>query len=276
MPTSAAGEPLARGRGLTFSYAKGEAALHGVDVELPSGTITAIVGANGAGKTTLLRILAGNLEPTAGEVVVLGLPRPARARGAARRRLREQSTYVPQEIALDPEMTGRECLDLMATLYGLAGRERRRRIEEVAERCGITPYLDRRVQALSGGLRRRFHLAAGMLHAPRLLLLDEPGAGLDADAGAALWADLVRRAREGAAVAVITHELEAAERHADAVLILERGELVAAGRPADLAAALAPSPPPGVPALAEVFRRRTGRDLAALRPPAGSRGGGRR
>ncbi|HET9766783.1 MAG TPA: ABC transporter ATP-binding protein [Thermoanaerobaculia bacterium] len=226
MSTSAAGEPLARGRGLTFSYARGEAALHGVDVELPSGTVTVIAGANGAGKTTLLRILAGNLEPTSGEVVVLGLPRPARARGAARRRLREQSTYVPQEIALDPEMTGRECLDLMATLYGPVGNERRRRIEEVAERCAVTPYLDRRVQALSGGLRRRFHLAAGLLHEPRLLLLDEPGVGLDADAGAALWADLLRRAHDGAAVAVVTHELEAAERHADAVLILERGELV--------------------------------------------------
>jgi ABC-2 type transport system ATP-binding protein len=269
MPTSpaAAGELLASGRGLAFGYGDGEDALRGVDVELRRGTITALVGANGAGKTTLLRILAGNLRPAAGEVVVLGAAQPWRARGAVRRALLSRSTYVPQEIALDPEMSGRECLRLLATLHGFAGEERRRRVEDAAERLGIVAFLDRRVQALSGGLRRRLHVAAGVLHDPELLLLDEPTAGLDADAAAALWADLVRRARAGAAVAMVTHDLAAAERHAGAVLILERGELVAAGSPSELVAAIEGTPAPGEANLAEVYRRRSGRDVAALQPP---------
>ncbi len=200
---------------------------------------------------------------------MLGVAAPWRARGAARRDLRARSTYVPQEIALDPEMTGRECLRLLATLYGFTGDERRRRLAETAERFGIAAHLDRRVQALSGGLRRRLHVAAGVLHDPDLLLLDEPTAGLDAEASAALWADLARRAREGAAVAMVTHDLAAAERHADAVLMLEAGEVVAEGRPSDLVATIDAAPAPDGSALAEVFRRRTGRDLDAPHSPNG-------
>ena len=272
---AATGESLARGRGLERRYDKGEPALRGVDVELRRGTLTVLVGANGAGKTTLLRILAGNLRPTAGEVVVLGVAAPWRARGAARRDLRARSTYVPQEIALDPEMTGRECLRLLATLYGFTGAERRRRLAGTADRFGIAAHLDRRVQALSGGLRRRLHVAAGVLHDPDLLLLDEPTAGLDAEASSALWADLAHRAREGAAVAMVTHDLAAAERHADAVLMLEAGEVVAEGRPSDLVATIDAAPAPDGNALAEVFRRRTGRDLDAPQPRTAAGGGGR-
>ena len=277
MPTEDrfAGEVLARGRALGHRYTAGEVALREVDVELRRGTLTVLLGANGAGKTTLLRILAGNLQPDGGEVEVLGLAQPARAVGAARRALRARSTYVPQEIALDPEMSGGECLLLMATLYRFTGRSRSARVEAAAGRFGITPHLGRRVQAWSGGLRRRLHLACGMLHDPELVLLDEPTAGLDATASSELWADLTSRTRRGGAVAVVTHELEVAERYADAVLILEGGELVASGRPADLVASLEPNVAPGARDLAEVFRRRTGRDLAALRPRVASREGER-
>lgn len=273
---AAAGEPLARGRGLELRYEKGEPALRGVDVELRRGTLTVVVGANGAGKTTLLRILAGNLRPSGGEIVVLGVAEPWRAQGAARREVRARSTYVPQEIALDPEMTGGECLRLLATLYRFVGDERRRRVEETADRFGVAAHLDRRVQALSGGLRRRLHVAAGVLHDPELLLLDEPTAGLDAEASAALWADLARRAREGAAVAMVTHDLAAAERFADSVLMLEAGEVVAEGRPSELVAAIEAAPALDGSALAEVFRRRTGRDLDAPRARGGAGSGGRR
>lgn len=243
----------ARAIGVCKEYPAGPHALAEVDLELSRGAVTVLLGANGAGKTTLLRILAGLLSPTSGTVEVLGLEPPAPE-------LRRRTGYVPQEVALDPEMTGGETLALLAALYGVSRRDRPARIEQLAESFGITSHLERRVASWSGGLKRRLHLAAGMIHDPELLLLDEPTAGLDVDGSASLWEELERRAAAGSAVAVITHDLAAAERHAGQVVILDAGRIVAAGTLAELKAQGQAA------SLAEVYRHRTGRDPAALLP----------
>jgi ABC-2 type transport system ATP-binding protein len=201
----------------------------------------------------LLRILAGIVAPTSGQVEVLGVERLARTE-------RCRVGYVSQDPALDPEMTGAEILTLLAALYGVRRSRRRERVAELAAAFGFASHLSRPVSAWSGGLRRRLHLAAGMIHDPELLLLDEPTAGLDPQGRDLLWADLDARAAGGRAVAIVTHDLAAAERHAGTVVILDRGAVVAAGTPAEILAAA------GVADLAAAFHRRTGRDLTDLLP----------
>ena len=239
-----------------------------VDLDLPRGSITVLLGPNGAGKTTLLRILAGILPPSEGTVEVLGIADPARAGRKALSELRRRTGYVPQEVALDPEMTGSETLALLAALHGVERAVRAGRIAELATAFRTTAHMPRPVASWSGGLKRRLHLAAGMIHDPDLLLLDEPTAGLDPEGCDALWAELARRAGAGRAVAVVTHDLAAAERHAHRVALLDGGRLLAAGSPAELHARH------GGAALDQVYRRLTGRDPEG--PPRGDGGGGPR
>lgn len=257
----AGASPASRARGVGHRFGR-TTALAGVDLELRRGAITALVGANGSGKTTLLRVLAGILEPSSGKVDVLGVAQPARSDRGTRQALRLRTSYVSQDPALDPEMTGGEILTLTAALYGVRRRGRRRRVAELATAFGIDSHLSRRVGTWSGGLRRRLHLAAGMIHDPELLLLDEPTAGLDPEGRRLLWADLAARAERGRAVAIVTHDLAAAERHAETVAILDRGALVAAGTPQELLTV------GGARAadLTEAFRRCTGHEVADLLP----------
>jgi len=268
MPSESAPATVAEARGVRHRYPGGVEALGGVDLELRCGEVTVLLGANGSGKTSLLRILAGILPPTGGEVRLFGIAAPASVGGRERRRLRGRVGYLSQRPALDPEMTVAETLRLLATLHGVGRAERRGRVGELAAGYGVAGHLDRRVEELSGGLRRRLHLAGGMIHDPELLLLDEPTAGLDPRGVELLWADLVARAARGRAVAVVTHDLAAAERHARRLAILDRGRVVAAGEPRRLLAEQ------GSPSLAELFRRLTGRDPAELEPRRRNGGGG--
>ena len=250
---------------VTVEYPSGPralAALSDVDLDLPRGAVTALVGPNGAGKTTLLRILAGLLPPSAGTVEVLGVEQPAQAGRRRSRELRRRLGYIPQELALDPEMTGREILWLLAALYGVPRAVRGERIARLGGAFGTIAHLPRPVAVWSGGLKRRLHLAAGMIHDPDLLLLDEPTAGLDPEGSDFLWAELERRARDGRAVAVVTHDLTAAERSADHVVLLDSGRIVIAGNPRQLMLE------EGCASLAEVYRWRTGRDAEDLTPLA--------
>ena len=198
-----------RGVGVRFAHAA--PALAEIDLEVPPG-LTVLTGPNGAGKTTLLRVLAGLQRPDSGNV---DIPSDRRRIG-----------YIPQELALDPEMTGRETLDLLAALHGVPGRERPDRIARLAESFGTAKHLNRIVASWSGGLKRRLHLAAGMIHDPDLLLLDEPTAGLDKEGNDFLWTELKRRAAAGRTVVAVTHDLEAAERNADRIVSLREGRIV--------------------------------------------------
>ena len=207
--------PVASLRGVSLRFAHAAPALAEIDLDVLPG-LTVVVGPNGAGKTTLLRVLAGLLRPDSGTVEAPG----------DRRRI----GYIPQELALDPEMTGRETLALLAALHGVPRRERGERIAGLAESFGTAGHLDRPVASWSGGLKRRLHLAAGMIHDPDLLLLDEPTAGLDREGNEFLWAELARRAAAGRAVVVVTHDLAAAERHAGRIVALRQGRIVPSGR----------------------------------------------
>jgi ABC-type multidrug transport system ATPase subunit len=217
--------PAISARDLTKSFgahgcARG-AALLAVDLDILPGKLVALVGPNGSGKTTLLRLLAGDLEPDAGEARVLGVD-PVRRNPDLRARV----GYLTQSLALDPEMTARESLRLFASLTGLPRKRREARLLEVAGLFGLDEHLRKRVARLSGGLKRRLHLAISFLSDPEVLLLDEPTAGLDADGQKHLWKLLEMRRSSGGCVLVATHDLDAAERHADDVVRLERGRIV--------------------------------------------------
>lgn len=264
--------PSARVRSVGKRYGRDAWALRGVTLELGAGGITALIGANGSGKSTLLRILAGAVAATEGDVELFG-----RAAAAFRgEELRRQVGLVGQDAALDPDMTADETLRFFAALYGVAAREAQRRIARLTAAFELEGIRGKRLAQVSGGQRQRVHLAVGLLQQPALLLFDEPTNGLDPAMRKAYWT-LLRafcgERREGAAPAVVvaTHDLPDAAEHADAVAVLSRGALVAAGRPADLLAQT------GAGSLGDAFAALTGETLAARGAPGAGRGrrGGR-
>lgn len=201
-------------------------ALHGVDLEVAPGEIFGLLGPNGGGKTTLFRILATLIAPTGGRVSVLGHDV---VRGAAA--VREGIGVVFQSPALDRKLSVRENLTTQGWLYGLRGRELRDTADGLLHRFHLLDRAHDRVEVLSGGLRRRVEIAKGLLHRPRLLILDEPSTGLDPGARRELW-EMLRdlRARDGVTVLLTTHFVEEAEG-CDRLAILNEGRIVACGAP---------------------------------------------
>ena len=226
---SASSDSAVQVRGLTRRYGS-LVALDGVDLEVPAGTVYAVVGPNGAGKTTLFHILTTLLVPTAGEARVFGRDV---VRQAAQ--VRALVGVAFQEVSLDLDLPAAAVLGFHGRLYGLAGARLRRRVEEVARAVGLTDVLRRRVGTYSGGMRRRLELARALMGRPRLLVLDEPTSQLDPHSREAFWG-LVRELcrQESVTVLFATHYLEEAEQVADRVAILDRGRVLAEGHPAEL------------------------------------------
>ena len=201
-----------------------------IDLAVSNGEIYGFLGPNGAGKTTVLRMLTTLLLPTAGSARVAGYdivkePNAVRLRiGAAL-----------QEAALDAKQTGRELLRLQARLYGLRGADVKRRVEEMAALVDIGDAMDRLIGTYSGGMKRRLDLAAGLIHSPQILFLDEPTTGLDPISRAKVW-DEVRRVNgeTGVTVFLTTQYLEEADHLAQRVGIIDEGRIVAEGSPTDL------------------------------------------
>ncbi|MEU8778400.1 ABC transporter ATP-binding protein [Streptomyces sp. NPDC048606] len=204
-------------------------ALDDVTLDIAEGEVVGLLGHNGAGKTTLMSLVAGLLRPDAGEIEIGGIP-SARDPRRARRAL----GLAPQELGVYPPLTVRQNLRFFAELAGLRRREATRRIEEVAEPLGLTALLERRVARLSGGEQRRVHTAMALLHRPRLLLLDEPTAGVDVETRARLIAYVRELAAKGTAVCYSTHYLGEVEDLDASVAVLERGRLLARGTIAEL------------------------------------------
>ncbi|MFM7549328.1 MAG: ATP-binding cassette domain-containing protein [Cyanobacteriota bacterium] len=208
-------------------------ALNGLSLSVPAGCLYGLLGPNGAGKTTTLRILCTLLAPDSGSVQVgvvdaLADPRAARC----------LLGFVAQEVAIDKILTGRELLQLQAALYHLGARERDQRIAELIALLGMGDWIDRRCGGYSGGMRRRLDLAAGLLHRPRVLVLDEPTVGLDIESRAAIWSVLRQLRDAGTTVLLSSHYLEEVDALADRLAIIEGGSVIAEGAPGELKAAL--------------------------------------
>jgi ABC-2 type transport system ATP-binding protein len=191
--------------------------------------IFGLLGPNGAGKTTTLRILCTLATPDAGRIEVSGISVVDHPK-AARQRL----GYVAQEVALDKVLTGRELLQLQAALYHLPSTAAKERINAVIGLLGLEEWADKRTGTYSGGLRKRLDLAAGLLHAPNVLVLDEPTVGLDIESRFVVW-DFLRQLRtSGTTVLITSHYLEEIDALADRVTIIDRGLVIATGTPSEL------------------------------------------
>src|SRR5919202_1819318 len=204
-------------------------AVKDISFKVEPGELFGLLGPNGAGKTTTIRCLCTLSTPDAGKIEVSGISVIDNPR-AARRRL----GYVAQEVALDKMRTGRELLHLQAALYHLPGNAAKKRIEEMITLLGLEEYADKKTGTYSGGLRRRLDLAAGLLHQPEVLVLDEPTVGLDIESRFVVW-DLLRKLREaGTTVLITSHYLEEIDALADRVAIIDRGIVIAQGTPEEL------------------------------------------
>ena len=213
---------------LQHSYGDREA-LRGVSFEIPPGEIFGLLGPNGGGKTTLFRILATLLPVQSGSARVLG-HNVASEPDAVRRII----GVTFQSPSLDPKLTVAENLKFHGYLYGQSGSALAARIGELLARLGLTERAKDIAEKLSGGLKRRVEIAKSLLHSPKVLLLDEPSTGLDPGARHDLWKYLSQlRAESGVTVLVTTHLMEEAE-HCDRLGILDRGQLVGLGTPAEL------------------------------------------
>ena len=202
--------------GLTKAFG-GRRAVDGVDLALGRGERMSIVGPNGAGKTTLLRMAASLLRPDGGALAIDGHDIPDQAA-----RVRGQIGYLGHQPLLYLDLTAWQNLEFFAALYGVPAA--RRRIEEMLDRVELLPRAYDAVRTFSRGMAQRLGLARLLLHDPRLLLLDEPYAGLDAP-GAALLDALLDEARGERAVMMVTHDLDRALASADRVVAMRRGRV---------------------------------------------------
>jgi ABC-2 type transport system ATP-binding protein len=206
-------------------------AVRGISLTIAEGETYGLLGPNGAGKTTTISMICGLLEPDSGDVVVAGRPLTTRSVEP-----KAAIGYVPQELAIYPDLNARENLRFFARLYGLTGDHAEQRIAEVLGVIGLTDRARELTSNYSGGMQRRLNIGIGLLHRPRLLVLDEPTVGVDPQSRNAILESVEQLAGEGMAVLYTTHYMEEAERLCDRIGIVDMGELKAEGTRADLVA----------------------------------------
>ncbi len=219
--------------GLTKSYGDVRV-LAGVDLTVPDGSVFALLGPNGAGKTTTVRILSTLAKPDEGRAVVAGFD-AVRDRHEVRRRI----SLTGQGPTVDELQTGEENLRMMGRLSGLSGGAAKARARELLDRFGLADAADRRVSTYSGGMRRKLDLAASLVFTPAVLFLDEPTTGLDPRSRQAMWEVINGLTETGVTIFLTTQYLEEADQMADQVAVLDHGEIVAEGDPAELKARVA-------------------------------------
>jgi ABC-2 type transport system ATP-binding protein len=226
-------------------------ALDGCSIEIEEGEIFGLLGPNGAGKTTAISILSTMIRPDRGRVIICGtdaLKYPYR--------VKKMIGLVPQDIALYPTLTARENLIFFSRCYGLNSRQLRGRIHECLEFVGLADRTDKQIATYSGGMKRRVNLAAGLLHQPRLLFLDEPTVGIDAQSRNLVLERLLQLKESGTTMIYTTHYMEEAEHLCSTVAIIDEGRIIARGTPQELI-----SRPPGYSSLGELFLALTGKQL---------------
>lgn len=209
--------------GLTKRYGETQA-LAGVDITVPTGTVTAVLGPNGAGKTTAVRILTTLTEPDEGHATVAGFD-VRRQPHEVRRRI----GLAAQDSTVDPILTGRENLIMLGELHQLSRRRAMARADALLEEFSLTDAGRRQVSGYSGGMRRRLDLAATLVAGPEVLFLDEPTTGLDPRARLELWGVLDTLVHNGTTLLLTTQYLEEAERLADDIIVVDHGRVIARG-----------------------------------------------
>jgi ABC-2 type transport system ATP-binding protein len=227
---AAAAEPVLLARDLRRRYGQ-RLAVDGVGFRVDPGETYGLLGPNGAGKTTTIAMVCGLLRRDGGEVTVAGASLdqdPAAVKAAI--------GYVPQDVALYPDLSGGENLRFWGRMQGLAGRELAARVEDVLQVVGLADRARDKVADYSGGMQRRLNIAAGLLHRPRLLVLDEPTVGVDPQSRNAILENVEALRGEGTAVLYTTHYMEEAERLCDRVGIIDQGRLIAEGTRRELVA----------------------------------------
>ena len=204
-----------------------------VSLTIAPGETYGLLGPNGAGKTTSISMIAGLLKPDAGTIEVDGrtmTPTATAAKGAV--------GLVPQDLAIYPDLSARENLRFFGRLYGLAKAELDRRVDEVLRVIGLTDRADDRAGEFSGGMKRRLNIGIGMLHGPKLLILDEPTVGVDPQSRNAILDSVEELATEGLAVLYTTHYMEEAERLCDRIAVVDQGRIIAEGTRRELVATI--------------------------------------
>jgi len=218
-------QPAIHVKNLTKKYGE-TLAVDGIDLTIAPGQIYGLLGPNGAGKTTTLRCICTLTQPDGGSIQVSG-ETEARA-------IRQCLGYVAQEVALDKVLTGRELLQLQAALYHLPRQSIVDRIAAVLELLQLNEYADKLTGTYSGGLKKRLDLAAGLLHQPEVLVLDEPTVGLDIQTRLAIWEFLRKLRASGVTILLTSHYLEEIDALADRVAIIDKGKVIAEGTPSEL------------------------------------------
>jgi ABC-2 type transport system ATP-binding protein len=216
---------------LSKVYPTGTEALRGVSLEIPQGDFFGLLGPNGAGKSTLIHCTTGLAMPSGGTIRIFGHDavehyEPARAAVG----------LAPQDPNLDQFLTVAETLDYHGGYFGMPRHERRERTAELLETFSLTGKRDDRTRTLSGGMKRRLLLARALMHRPRLLILDEPTAGVDVELRLELWHYVQRINAEGTTILLTTHYLEEAEQLCDKIAFINDGQIVAQGTSRELAA----------------------------------------
>ncbi len=228
-------------------------ALKGIDLAIPRGSIFGLLGPNGAGKSTLINILAGLVVKSAGSVKIWGFDQDKNPRQS-----RAAIGIMPQEPHLDPFFTPAGSLDVQAGLYGVPKSQRK--TAEILELIGLTDKADAYARSLSGGMRRRLLLGKALVHSPRILVLDEPTAGVDIELRNMLWQNVRKLNEDGMTIILTTHYLEEAEEMCDDIAIINHGEVIIKDSTANLLGRLdsktlviTPTTPAELPALPDTI-----------------------
>lgn len=192
--------------------------------------IYGLLGPNGSGKTTTIKMLTSLLIPTSGSAYVCGHSAVKEPEA-----IRQCLSYVPQDMAVDARLTGRESVDFFAKLYGIRNKkERKRRVDDSLDVMGLTDRANDLVKTYSGGMRRRLELSQALVHEPTVLFLDEPTIGLDVAARKTIWEHISLLRKKGMTIFVTTHHMDEAERYCDRVGIMRKGVMVKEGPPSKL------------------------------------------